>query len=99
MEACLRMTKVSFMSKLLGCKKSTHIRFNDSDEEEVVEDVISLEEEVLVDDIEKTNNLEHRDGARRKSFLAKLPQLNLTQEKAASSFLNSLSSSLILVQG
>lgn len=34
MEACLQMVKVSFMSKLLGQKSATHIRFDSSDEEE-----------------------------------------------------------------
>lgn len=36
-EACLRMTKVSFMNKLLGMRDSTHTRFVDSSDEEEAE--------------------------------------------------------------
>jgi hypothetical protein len=92
MEACLRMPKVSFMSKLLGYKKSTHIRFNESDEEE------ASKEEVIGDDLESVG-CDSENEAAFKDLTAKLPRLNRTQEKAASSFLESLPSSLILVQG
>ncbi|KAL3805664.1 hypothetical protein HJC23_005908 [Cyclotella cryptica] len=101
MEACLRMTKVAFMPKLLGCKKSKHIRFYDSEEDEIIEGNVSCEEDAL--DEEKTENW--RTETRKEnepsmnSLLENLPQLNTTQERAASCFLNSLPSSLILVQG
>ena len=40
-EACLRMVKVSFLRKLLGQKNATHIRFdNSSDEDEDKEDIV-----------------------------------------------------------
>mmetsp|Transcript_15856 Transcript_15856/g.31468 ORF Transcript_15856/g.31468 Transcript_15856/m.31468 type:complete len:1039 (-) Transcript_15856:29-3145(-) len=42
-EACLRLTKVSFMNKLLGMRDSTHTRFGDSsDEEEEEEETIEV---------------------------------------------------------
>jgi hypothetical protein len=98
MAACLRMTKVSFMPKLLGHRKSSHIRFNDSDDEEIVETGTSSEECVF--DNEEAEVLGSSvSSEKKKSLQAKLPQLNPTQERAASSFLNSLPSSLILVQG
>jgi hypothetical protein len=104
MEACLRMTKVSFMPKLLGCKKSTHIRFNDDEDEE--EEVIHEEdflsgEDVIVDDEEFSDAFDNEkdDNNSIQSLLEKLPKLNPTQEKAATSFLASSPASLILVQG
>ena len=112
MEACLRMTKVSFMPKLLGSIKSTHIRFIDSDEEE---DGIVEKEEIyhkrveddqsqstaveLHDELERGNQLDNEDDTNLKNLIEKLPQLNVTQEKAAVTYLTSLPSSLILVQG
>lgn len=110
MEACLRMTKVQFMPKLLGGIKSTHIRFIDSDEDGVVEkeeiyhkrveDEQSQSTEVeLDDDIEKDSESDNEDDTILQNLMEKLPQLNVTQEKAATTFLTSLPSSLILVQG
>jgi hypothetical protein len=100
MEACLRMTKVSFMSKLLGCKKSKHIRFNDDEEEEVINEDDSMGEEVIVDDeVEFSDNSDHEKDNNLQNLSTKLPKLNPTQEKAATKFLTSLPASLILVQG
>lgn len=101
MEACLRMTKVDFMPKLLGCKKSKHIRFNDSEEDDIIEGDVSSEENVLVEEKAESegSGTTSESESSPKSLLAKLPQLNPTQERAASCFLNSLPSSLILVQG
>jgi len=101
MEACLRMAKVDFMPKLLGCKKSKHIRFNDSEEEDIIERDVSSEEDALYEEkaeSEGSGTISESESS-PKSLLAKLPQLNPTQERAASCFLNSLPSSLILVQG
>lgn len=100
MEACLRMTKVDFMPKLLGYKKSKHIRFNDS-EDDIIEGYVSSEDDALVEkkaESEGSGTTSESESS-PKSLLEKLPQLNPTQERAASCFLNSLPSSLILVQG
>lgn len=101
MEACLRMTKVSFMPKLLGSVKSTHIRFNDyGDEEEVIIEKKSSETESVNYESEISSNESDNDSIETlRRLMAKLPQLNLTQEKAASVFLSSLPASLMLVQG
>lgn len=61
MEACLRQAKVPFMSKLLGQKKSTHIRFSESsdEEEEIVDDSNELkpiQEGFYLDDDGTTDN-------------------------------------------
>lgn len=92
------------MPKLLGCKKSTHIRFNDDEDEE--EEVIHEEdflsgEDVIVDDEEFSDAFDNEkdDNNSIQSLLEKLPKLNPTQEKAATSFLASSPASLILVQG
>ncbi len=45
MEACLRMVKVSFMRKLLGQKKSTHIRFNNSSDDDEEEEFVVVDGE------------------------------------------------------
>jgi hypothetical protein len=103
MEACLRMTKVAFMPKLLGCKKSTHIRFNDDEEEEevVVNDENLSREEVIVGDEEFSDTFDNEKDDKNilQSLLEKLPMLNPMQEKAATSFLASSPASLVLVQG
>lgn len=105
MEACLRMTKVSFMPKLLGSKKSTHIRFVDSDDDEededegVIEDEELSEEEVFEEESSSSYSSDSDYKASLEDLMAKLPKLNVTQEKAATSFLTSLPASLILVQG
>jgi hypothetical protein len=114
MEACLRQAKVPFMPKLLGQKNATHIRFNDSsddDEEEIVCDIDEehqIQEGFYIDDGEDgtTDNTTEDDGdidevESRNSLTAlldKLPKLNPTQERAAKSFLDSRES-LQLVQG
>lgn len=101
MEACLRMTKVSFMPKLLGSKKSTHIRFIDSDDDEEDEDEGVIEDEELSEEevFEEESSSSYNYKASLEDLMAKLPKLNVTQEKAATSFLTSLPASLILVQG
>jgi hypothetical protein len=53
---------------------------------------------VIGDDLESVG-CDSENEAAFKDLTAKLPRLNRTQEKAASSFLESLPSSLILVQG
>jgi len=114
MEACLRQAKVPFMQKLLGQKDATHIRFNDSSEDEEVEitndtdnDELHKQEGYYVDDDGTTDNTiedddEEYDVDERNSSLValidKLPKLNPTQERAAKNFLES-KDSLHLVQG
>ncbi len=113
MDACLRQAKVPFMPKLLGQKNATHIRFDNSDDEEDEEIVCNVDEEhqiqegFYVDDGEDgtTDNTttEDEDDEEESSnclvaLLDKLPELNHTQERAAKSFLESRNS-LQLVQG
>ncbi|KAL3806937.1 hypothetical protein ACHAXA_003936 [Cyclostephanos tholiformis] len=109
MEACLRMYKVSFMRKLLGQKKSTHIRFNSSDDDDVDELVFDGDDDVGGDALQEALHIENEDtisseevdvaGADFCALLTKIPKLNETQEIAARMFLNSPKESLILVQG
>ncbi|KAL9190940.1 hypothetical protein ACHAXT_000646 [Thalassiosira profunda] len=113
MEACLRMVKVSFMSKLLGQKRATHIRFGDSSDEESEDEEKGgniggtnnlLQEGFYVDDgsgaaeDDEDEDENNRDWSLA-GLLTKIPQLNQTQERAATSFLESPKESLILVQG
>ena len=89
------------MPKLLGSIKSTHIRFNDSgDEEEVIIERKSSDTEALDYESEVScNEYDNDNGDTLRRLMAKLPQLNFTQEKAASAFLTSLPAALMLVQG
>eukprot|EP00986_Skeletonema_menzelii_P018358 scaffold26630_cov145-Skeletonema_menzelii.AAC.7 len=111
MDACLRQAKVPFMPKLLGQKNATHIRFNDSSDDEEDEEIVcdideehQLQEGFYVDDIEDgttDNTTEDEDDESRNCLVAlldRLPELNPTQERAAKSFLDSRNS-LQLVQG
>mmetsp|Transcript_33667 Transcript_33667/g.50511 ORF Transcript_33667/g.50511 Transcript_33667/m.50511 type:complete len:952 (-) Transcript_33667:47-2902(-) len=112
MDASLRMAKVPFMPKLLGQKNATHIRFNDSSDDEEDEEIVcdideehQIQEGFYVDEGEEgtTDNTEDDDDEveSRNSLAAlldKLPKLNPTQERAAKSFLDSRNS-LQLVQG
>lgn len=114
MDACLRQAKVSFMPKLLGQKNATHIRFNDSSDDEEDEEIVGdvdeehqIQEGFYVDDGEdgttdNTTDVDEEEEEESKNILAglldKLPKLNPTQERAAKSFLDSRNS-LQLVQG
>jgi hypothetical protein len=124
MEACLRMSNVSFMRKLLGQKNSTHIRFDNSlDEEEEEELVVCdieddaggnalkqgvyLEGEDTITASSSSSSISEADkdvGAKDcneslSGLLANIPTLNETQERAAKTFLDSPTGSLVLVQG
>lgn len=115
MEACLRMYKVSFMRKLLGQKKSSHIRFNSSDEDDVDEVVLcdgeadvgrkALREGTYIDSADIVTSSSSSDTCAKDSsedfyaLIRKIPKLNETQEIAARMFLDSPKESLILVQG
>jgi hypothetical protein len=99
MEACLRMYKVSFMRKLLGQKKSTHIRFNSSDEDDEDEVVLCdgeddvggkvLQEGIYIenDDTITTSSSEEADDAGAKDcnedFCALLTQIPKLNETQA----------------
>jgi len=114
-EACLRMVKVSFMHKLLGQKSSTHIRFdNSSEEEEVVGEISDTGEDIIQegyyvkedgeeytsdDDEGEEEDTDHNTRNNLSSLLKRIPTLNQTQERAAKRFLDSPNESLILVQG
>ena len=113
MDACLRQAKVPFMPKLLGQKNATHIRFNDSSDDEEDEKIVcdvdeehQIQEGFYVDDVEdgttdNTTEDEEEEEESRDGLVAlldKLPELNPTQERAAKSFLDSRNS-LTLVQG
>eukprot|EP00985_Skeletonema_marinoi_P000799 scaffold301_cov134-Skeletonema_marinoi.AAC.3 len=113
MDACLRQSKVPFMPKLLGQKNATHIRFNDSSDDEEDEEIVcdideehQIQEGFYVDEGEEgaTDNTAEDDDDEVESrnvlaaLLDKLPKLNHTQERAAKSFLDSRNS-LQLVQG
>lgn len=110
MDACLRMTKVSFMPKLLGQKNSTHIRFDNSDDDDEEDTsgggAARVVGYVVDENGDKESSEEESDDcgmAGRDTSLGglldKLPKLNTTQERAASYFLNSMDASLVLVQG
>jgi len=105
-EACTRAPKVAFLSKLLGLKDSTHIRFSDSDSSETDGSDTDRKD---FNDMEKGNgNTEgcenyksevEKVGISLSKTHLRFHNLNPTQECAAVEFLSSPSSTLTLVQG
>ena len=57
MEACLRMVKVSFLQKLLGQKSATHIRFDNSSDDEDEDSA-----EIVVCDVENDGGRVFQEG-------------------------------------
>jgi len=113
-EACTRMTEVPFLPKIMGWKDGAHTRFTYSDDEEDDEEEEEKKSEDIEDggsdgwaangDSERST-IPPADGGVGScdpavdSPIFDLPKLNPTQERAATTFLDSHSSSVTLVQG
>jgi hypothetical protein len=92
-EACTSKdtTKVPFLHPLLGGKASTHTRFHEGSDGEAVEAIRQTDSsQYEEDEIVPWENLQ-------KVF--SIPRLNVTQEKAAKSYLQAEANTITLVQG
>jgi hypothetical protein len=110
-EACTRATKVAFLPSILSHKKSTHVRFDDSDNDNVDEPE-EPKEDVSVNANNNNNNntpistldsdqapKEPCEAPPPRAMTPTFSKLNPTQQKAAKRFLESAESTLTLVQG
>jgi hypothetical protein len=109
-EACTRATNVAFLPTILSHKQSTHVRFDDSDDDDIDES-----ENILPSSSASANHNTPISGASSPDQTPKEPcdkahqpqvmipsplsKLNGTQQKAAKRFLESTESTLTLVQG
>lgn len=106
---CYDRPNCSFLTKLMGMKGATHVRFDDSDDSDDEKDMEekndndieeNLSEEEKKDDYEE-EDVENfgQDEDIMPLCSISIPSLNISQEKAATSFINGPANNLSLVQG